>query len=126
MVISSQDIIAFLNQMPHEMKQEAIKNIEALRGITIAEYKAQRIEAAELLLADARANPDDYTTNFIDNKYAELIGDFKISNKLDREFGLVKWFISQRNLEITNKDGKIDKPDANLTFKEFLKDKKPL
>ena len=126
MVVNSQDIIAFLNQMPPEMKQEAIKNIEALRGITIEKYKSQQIEVAELLLADAQANPDDYTTHLLNEKYAELIGDFKISNKLEREFGLVKWFITQRNLEITNKNGKIDKPDANLTFKEFLKDKKPL
>ena len=126
MAVSNQDIIAFLNQMPYEMRQEAIKNIETLRGITIAEYKAQRIEAAELLLADIQANLDDYMTNFIAEKYIELIGDFKVSNKLEREFGLVKWFITQRNLEITNKNGKIDKPDANLTFKEFLKDKKPL
>jgi len=126
MAVSSQDILAFLNQMPPEMKQEAIKNIEALRGVTITEYKAQRIEAAELLLADARANPDDYTPYFIDEKYAELIGDFKISNKLIREFGLVKWFISQRNIELTHKDGKVDKPHANLTFEEFMKTKKPL
>ena len=126
MAVSSQDIIAFLNQMPPEMKKEAIKNMEALRGISISEYKAQRIEAAELFLADAQANPDDFTVDMIDEKHAELIGSFKISNDLDRRFGLVKWFISQRSIETGDGNGNYSRKDANLTFEEFMKMKKPL
>ena len=126
MTVSSQDIIAFLNQMPPEMKKEAIKNMEALRGISITEYKAQRIEAAELFLADAQANPDVFTVDMIEEKRSELIGSFKISNDLDRRFELVKWFISQRSVETGDRNGNFIRKDANLTFEEFMKTKKPL
>ena len=127
MAISNQeqDLIAFLNQMPSDMKQKAIKGIEALRGMTISEYKAQQIKAAELFLADVQANPDNYTGNDVDKKHRELIGDFKIAKDLDRHFGLVKWFISQRSVVTTN-DGVSEKPYANQTFEEFMQTKKPL
>jgi len=98
MVVNSQDIIAFLNQMPSEMKQEAIKHMETLRGVSINEYKNQRIESAESLLADAQENPDNYTVDMLDGKYNELLRGFKISDELDRRFGLVKWFITERSL----------------------------
>jgi len=117
-----QDLIAFLNQMPSDMKQEAIKSIEALRGMTISDYKAQQIKAAELFLADAQANPDNYTEADIDKKRRELIGDFKITKAFDRQFGLVKWFISQRSL-VTMNNGVPETPHANQTFEEFMQNK---
>jgi len=118
----SQDLIAFLNQMPSDMKQEAIKSIEALRGMTISEYKAQQIKAAELFLDDAQANPDNYTEADIDKKRRELIGDFKITKAFDRRFGLIKWFISQRSL-VTMNNGVPETPYANQTFEEFMQNK---
>ena len=121
-----QDLIAFLNQMPPDMKQKAIKDLEALRGMTINEYKAQQIKAAELFLADVQANPDNYTVADFDKKHRELIGSFKIDKDLDRQFGLTKWFISQRNLVVTTSDGELETLHANQTFEEFMQTKTPL
>ena len=121
-----QDLIAFLNQMPPDMKQTAIKNIEALRGMTISEYKAQQIKAAELFLADVQAHPDNYTVASFDKKHRELIGGFAIDKDLNRHFGLTKWFISQRNLVVTTGDGGLETLHANQTFEEFMQTKTPL
>ena len=126
MTANNQDIIAFLNHMPPEMKQEAIRNIEALRGISICEYKAQQIAAAELFLVDVQANPGNYTEDDVDKKRVQLLRDFKIAKDLDRRFGLVKWFISQRSLVTADIDGNPEQKYGNLTFDEFMKTKKPL
>ena len=108
--------------------------MEALRGMTVAEFKARQadyekkqIEEAEAYLTDIETNPDNYTTSMISSKIDEILGYIDdIPKKLDRRISLVRWFISQRTFEIESRDGTTNKPDATLTWEEFMKSKKPL
>ena len=134
MAASDKDILAFIADMPPDMKNIAVKQMEALRGMTVAEFKARqadseakRIEEAEAFLSDIENNPDNYTRDMIGSKLDEILnGVITVPKKLDRRIGLVQWFISQRSFEIDNRDGTTNKPDANLTWEEFMKSKKPL
>lgn len=133
MEVSNQDILAFLEDMKPEMKQEAVKQLETLRGMTVAEFKTlqadsdvKRIKEAEAFLSDIENNPDNYTTDMIGAKLDEILGYTAITKNLDRRIGLARWFIEQRNSEFDNRDGTKNKPHANLTYEEFMKGKKPL
>jgi hypothetical protein len=133
MAITDKDFFTFIADMPQDMKQIAVKQMEALRGMTVAEFKARqadteaaRIEQAEALLSDIEANPDNYATVNIGAKLDEILNGVAVSKNLDRRIGLVQWFISQRTFEINNRDGIANKPHANLTYEEFMKGKTPL
>jgi hypothetical protein len=128
MSVSDKDILAFLADMPPEMKQTAVKQMEALRGMTVAEVKARqadsdrkRIEEAEAFLSEIENNPGNYTADMIGVKLDEILGYTAVSKDLDRRIGLARWFIEQRNSEYGD-----NKPHANLTYEEFMKGKKPL
>lgn len=118
MAATDKDILAFITQMPPEMKQNAVKGLEFLRGATIADYKATQIEAAETLIADVKQNPDSYMQNSLYEKFKELIGGFEIPGDLDYQIALVQHFIGYRSMVISNTDGTVE-TRANLTFDEF-------
>jgi len=121
MAVTDKDILAFISQMPPDMKRSAIENIEALRGVTIAEYKAKQIEAAETLITDVKQNPDSYQENNLYEKFKELIGRFEIPGDLDYQIALVKHFVGYRGMRIQHTDGTVE-TRANLTFDEYVKD----
>ena len=121
MAVTDKDILAFITQMPPDMKQNAIKGLEFLRGVTIAEYKAKQIEAAETLIADVKQNPDSYQENNLYEKFKELIGGFEIPGDLDYQIALVKHFVGYRGMKIQHTDGTVE-TRANLTFDEYVKD----
>ena len=133
MKISEKDLLAFIADMPPDMKQIAVKQMEALRGMTVAEFKARQadyekkqIAETEAFLTDIETNPDNYTDDMIVDKLNELLGYIDVPKKLDRRIGLARWFISERSFETDNRDGTKNKPRANLTYEEFMKGKKPL
>ena len=138
MKISDKDILAFITDMPSDMKQIAVKQMEALRGMTVAEFKARQadyekkqIEEAEAFLTDIETNPDNYTNDIMGDKdmigarLDEILGRVDVHKNLDRRIGLARWFISERNFETDNRDGTKNKPRANLTYEEFMQGKKP-
>jgi hypothetical protein len=122
MTVSDKEIITFLNQMPPEMKQDAIKGMEFLRRMTIADYKAKQIEAAEALITDIQNNPDNYSTVVLNNKFAELLGDFAISDDLEKRIMIIKHFIGYRNTTVYNTDGSVEQHD-NASYGEYLQSK---
>jgi len=105
MEVTDKDILAFIAQMSPDMKQNAIKGLEFLRGVSIADYKAKQIEAAEMLVADAKQNPDSYQENNLYEKFKELIGGFEIPGDLDYQIELVKHFVGYRGMKIQHTDG---------------------
>jgi len=119
MTVTDKDIFAFIAQMPPDMKQNAVKGLEFLRGVTIADYKAKQIEAAETLVADVKQNPDNYMENSLYEKFKELIGGFEIPGDLDYQIALVKHFIGYRGMKINNTDGTVETRDG-LTFDEYV------
>lgn len=123
MAVSDKDLITFINQMPPDMKQDAIKGMEFLRHITIAEYKAQQIEAAEALIIDIQNNPDNYSTVLLKNKFAELLGAFEISEDLEKRIEIIEHFIGYRTVVVYNTDGSIEE-HKNVTYSEYIKSDK--
>ena len=121
MALTDKDILAFIAQMPPDMKRSAIEKIEALCGVTIAEYKAKQIEAAETLITYVKQNPDSYQENSLYDKFKELIGGFEIPGDLDYQIALVKHFVGYRGMKIQHTDGTVE-TRANLTFDEYVKD----
>jgi len=121
MTVTDKDILAFITQMPPDMKQSAVRGLEFLRGVTIAEYKAKQIEAAEILIADVKQNPDSYQENSLYEKFKELIGGFEIPGELDYQIALVKHFIGYRGIKIQHTDGTLETRDG-LTFDDYAKD----
>ena len=119
MTVTDKDILAFIAQMPPDMKQNAVKGLEFLRGVTIADYKAKQIEAAETLVADVKQNPDSYQENNLYEKFKELIGGFEIPGDLDYQIALVKHFIGYRGMKTYNTDGTVETRDG-LTFDEYV------
>jgi len=119
MTVTDKDIFAFIAQMPPDMKQNAVKGLEFLRGVTIADYKAKQIEAAETLVADVKQNPNNYQENSLYEKFKELIGGFEIPGNLDYQIALVKHFIGYRGMKINNTDGTVETRDG-LTFDEYV------
>lgn len=122
MAVSDKEIITFLNQMPPEMKQDAIKGMEFLRRITIEDYKKQQIEAAEALVTDIQNNPGKYSTVILNDKFRDLLGEFEISDELRKRIEIVKHFIGYRTSTIFNTDGSIEQ-HKNDTYDEYLKSK---
>ena len=119
MAVSDKEIITFLNQMPPEMKQDAIKGIEFLRRITIEDYKSQQIEAAEALITDIQNNPANYSTVILNNRFFELLGDFEISDDLKNRITIIKHFIGYRSRIIYNTDGSVEQ-HKNETYDEYI------
>jgi hypothetical protein len=133
MAYSDNDIFDFLADMPPDMKQVAVEQMEILRGMTVADflkqrtdYEAKRIKEAETFLTDVETNPDNYTHDMIGVKMDEILNGIPVTKKLDRRIGLARWFVSERNAEFGKGDGTKHKPHANLTYEEFIKTKKPL
>ena len=122
MPVSDKDLITFINQMPPEMKQNAIKGIEFLRCMTIADYKAKQIEAAEALIIDIQHNPAIYTTVILNEKFKELLGGFEISEELEKRIMVIKHFISYRSAIKYNTDGSVEE-HKNATYDEYIKSK---
>jgi len=119
MTVTDKDILAFITQMPPDMKQNAVKGLEFLRGAMIADYKAKQIEAAETLVADVKQNPDSYQENNLYEKFKELIGGFEIPGDLDYQIALVKHFIGYRGMKTYNTDGTVETRDG-LTFDMYV------
>jgi len=123
MTAKDKDIMTFLNQMPPEMKQDAIKGMEFLRRMTVADYKAQQIEAAEALIADIQNNPADYSTVILNNKFSELLGEYEISDDLNKRITIIKHFISHRSGVTYHTDGSVEQY-KNATYDEYIQSKK--
>jgi hypothetical protein len=119
MAVSDKEIITFLNQMPPEMKQDAIKGMEFLRRMTIDEYRAKQIEAAEALIIDIQNNPKNYSTAILKNKFPEILGDFVISVDLENRIEIIKQFIGYRSQTIYNTDGSVEQ-HRNATYDEYI------
>lgn len=122
MTISDRDLITFLNQMPPEMKQNAIKGIEFLRCMTIADYKSQQIAEAEALITDVQNNPNNYSTVILNNKFAEILGDFQISEDLEKRIEIVNHFIGFRTSIVYNTDGSIEE-HKNASYEDYINSK---
>ena len=123
MAVSDKEIITFLNQMPPEMKRDAIKGIEFLRRTTIEEYKAKQIEVAEALITDIQNNPANYSTIILNNKFSELLGDFEISDELKKRIEVIKHFIGYRTTVIFNTDGSVEQHKTE-TYNEYIQSKR--
>ena len=122
MKFTDKEILVCLDQMPPDMKQRVISNIESELGMTLLEYKKQQIKAAEAFIADVKANPGEYTTVTYNQRRQETIGHFDIPDELEKELELIRRFIGYRTTTVFNTDGSIEKhPDA--TYEEFLADK---
>ena len=122
MSVSDKEIITFLNQMPPEMKRDAIKGIEFLRRITIEEYKAQQIEAAEALITDIQNNPANYSTVILNKKFSELLGEYEISDDLKKRIEIIKHYISHRSGVVYHTDGSVEQ-HKNETYDEYINSK---
>ena len=119
MTHSDKEIITFLNQMPPEMKRDAIKGMEFLRRMTIEDYIKQQIEAAESLITDIQNNPANYTTVILNNRFFDLLGDFEISDALKNRITIIKHFIGYRSRIIYNTDGSVEE-HKNATYDEYI------
>ena len=128
MKVTDKDIFAFIGLMPPDMKQSAINGLEFLRGMTIADYKAKQIEAAELLVTDVQNNPDNYTTASLNNKIRETLGSFEISKDLAQRIELVKRFIGMKGIEVVN-GTEYDRARAErqnkMTWNEYMESRQP-
>ena len=125
MAVTDNDIHAFISLMPEDMKKNAVKGLEFLRGTTIAEYKAKQIEAVELLITDVQNNPDDYSTASLSAKIRETLGLFEISKDLKQRIELVSRFIGMKNVEVihgSQQEKERVERNNKMTFDEFLKD----
>ena len=122
MTMSDKEIITFLNQMPPEMKQDAIKGMEFLRRITIADYKAKQIEAAEALISYIQNNPETYSRVLINKKFFELLGEFEISDDLKKRIDIIEHFMGYRNTTVYNTDGSVEQ-HKNATYDEYINSK---
>ena len=122
MAYSDKEIITFINQMSPEMKQDAIKGLEFLRRMTIADYKQQQIEAAEALITDIQNNPDNYTTAKLNHQFPDLLGEFEISEDLENRIEIVRHFIGYRTKVIYKTDGSVER-HKSATYGEYIKSK---
>ena len=122
MAHKDKEIITFLNQMPPEMKRDAIKGMEFLRRMTIEDYIKQQIEAAESLITDIQNNPGNYSTVILNNKFRDLLGEFEISDDLKKRIEVIKHFIGYRNTVIFNTDGSVEE-HKKATYDEFIQSK---
>ena len=122
MSVSDKEIITFLNQMPPEMKQDAIKGMEFLRRMTITDYKTQQIEAAEALITDVQINPNNYSTVTLGTKLRELLGEFEISEDLRKRIKIVEHFVGYRSRTVFNTDGSVES-HKYATYDEYLQSK---
>jgi hypothetical protein len=122
MKITDKEIMVCLDQMPSDMKQRVIMNIESELGITLPEYKEKQIKAAEAFIADDKAKPEGYTTVIYNQKKDETVGNFDISPELEQEFERIRLFIGYRSTMIYRTDGTVEQhPDAS--YEDFLKAK---
>ena len=119
MTAKDRELVTFINQMPPEMKQDAIKGLEFLRGMTIAEYKEQQIKAAEALITDIQNNPANYTTAILNDRFPDILGYFEISDDLNRRIEIIKHFISHRSGMVFHTDGSIEE-HKNATYEEYI------
>jgi len=128
MAITDNDIHAFISLMPEDMKKNAVKGLEFLRGTTIADYKAKQIETAELLITDVQNNPDNYSTASLSAKIRETLGLFKVSKELQEKIDLVSRFIGMKNVEVihgSQRERERVERNNNMTYEEFLKSREP-
>jgi hypothetical protein len=128
MAITDNDIRAFISLMPEDMKKNAVKGLEFLRGTTIADYKAKQIETAELLITDVQNNPDNYSTASLSAKIRETLGLFKVSKELQEKIDLVSRFIGMKNVEVihgSQRERERVERNNNMTYEEFLKSREP-
>jgi len=121
----NRDILACISQMPQDMKKRIIANIEYELGMTISEYKESRFKAAELLVADVKTNPENYTTASLTNRLGELLYHFETPKPLEQEIMRVKMFIASRHTTKYQTDGSVDLPE-NITYEEYSKDWPPI
>lgn len=119
MKISNSELVTCVSQMPQDMRQRVIENIESELGMTLTEYKAQQIEAAEALVADIKANPDSYTTAILNNRFSEIVGHFKISPELEQEITRAKRFVSYRSSTVYHTDGTVERREG-LSYADYI------
>ena len=108
--------------MSPEMKQEAVASMEALRGMSVAEYKSKRFEEMETVIADAQNNPGNHSKASLRQKYRELLGGYEVPEEIERRFMLVEKYISIRGMEVKKSaDEGFIKLNENLTYDDFSK-----